>query len=180
MTPLRTHRLTLRDWITDPDDLHFVLDMYSRGDVQRYLGRSPRLMVDVEEARAAVRRWTALEDGPLGVRAITTHEGERVGSLLLKRIPWSADAVAPGTPEDIEVGWHLHPDAWGHGYASEAAAAVLQEAWDGGIPRVVAVTNPANSASQAVCRRIGMRHLGLSDRYYDTTCEFFAIEAPAR
>jgi RimJ/RimL family protein N-acetyltransferase len=87
--------------------------------------------------------------------------------------------VAHGTPEDIEIGWHLHPDAWGRGYASEAAAAVLGQAWHAGLSRVIAVTNPANVASQAVCRRIGMRHGGLTERYYDTTCELFEIEAPA-
>src|SRR3546814_7376212 len=137
-----------------------LFDTYSRMEVQRYIGRTPRVMTDPAEARATVERWRGLQDGVLGVRAITTHDGERIGSLLLKRIAWSADAVAPGTPEDIEIGWHLHPRAWGHGYASEAAAAVLEQAWAAGIRRVVAVTNPANAASQSVCRRIGMRHLG--------------------
>jgi RimJ/RimL family protein N-acetyltransferase len=173
MTPLRTSRLTLRDWTTDADDLAFVFDTYSRIEVQRYIGRTPRMMTEPAEARAVVERWLTLEDAPLGVRAITTHAGERLGSLLLKRIPWSADAAAAGTPEDIEIGWHLHPHAWGHGYASEAAAAVLQQAWDAGILRVVAVTNPANVASQAVCRRIGMTHRGQTTLYYDTTCELF-------
>src|SRR3546814_10249798 len=115
-------------------------------EVQRYIGRTPRVMTDPAEARATVERWRGLQDGVLGVRAITTHDGERIGSLLLKRIAWSADAVAPGTPEDIEIGWHLNPRAWGHGYASEAAAAVLEQAWAAGIRRVVAVTNPANAA----------------------------------
>ncbi|KAA9155870.1 GNAT family N-acetyltransferase [Microbacterium lushaniae] len=180
MTPVQTPRLTLRVWTTDADDVAFVFDMYSRMEVQRYLGRNPRVLTDLAEARAMVGRWAALEEGALGVRAITTHDGERLGSLLLKRIPWSADAAAPGTPEDIEIGWHLHPDAWGHGYAAEAAAAVLPLAWAAGIPRVVAVTNPANAASQSVCRRIGMRALGPTDRYYDTTCELFELVAPAR
>ena len=179
MTPVQTARLTLRPFTTHADDLAFVFDMYSRMEVQRYLGRNPRVLTDPAEARALVGRWASLEDGALGVRAITTHRGDRLGVLLLKRIPWSADAAAPGTPEDIEIGWHLHPDAWGSGYAAEAAAAVLPEAWAAGIPRIVAVTNPANAASQRVCRRIGMRALGPTDRYYDTTCELFELVAPA-
>lgn len=178
MNPARTDRLLLRPWTTDADDLAFVFDMYSRIEVQRYIGRTPRVMTDPAEARATVERWQRMEDGVLGVRAITTRDGARAGSLLLKHIPWSADAAAPGAPEDIEIGWHLHPRAWGHGYASEAATAVLEQAWIAGVGRVVAVTNPANTASQSVCRRIGMRHLGTTDRYYDTTCELFEIAPP--
>ena len=43
------------------------------------------------------------------------------------------------------------------GYVAEAARAVLDHVLASGLPRVVAVTDPANSASQAVCERIGMR-----------------------
>ena len=50
---------------------------------------------------------------------------------------------------------------------------VLEHALDAGLPRVVAVTNPENTASQQVCRRIGMTHEGRTDRYYDATCELF-------
>lgn len=91
--------------------------------------------------------------------------------LLLKSIPASGTDGAPSG--DTEIGWHLHPDAWGHGYASEAAARVLRFAFEAGLEKVVAVTNPANTASQSVCRRIGMRHKGQTDAYYDTICELF-------
>jgi len=80
---------------------------------------------------------------------------------------------------DTEIGWHFHPDYWGSGYASEAASAVLAHAWASGLERVVAVTNPENTASQAVCLRIGMRHDGQTDRYYNATCELFVAERPA-
>ncbi|MGP3534428.1 GNAT family N-acetyltransferase [Microbacterium sp. RD1] len=175
---MRTDRLTLRRWTTEPDDLAFVYDTYSRDEVARWIGNPPRVMASPTEARAAVARWLSLDDPPLGVRAVTTHEGDRLGSLLLKRIPWSADAVPAGTPEDVEIGWHLHPDAWGRGYATEAARVVLGEAWASGIPRVVAVTHPDNAASQRVCRRIGMRGLGRTDRYYGVECELFEMLAP--
>ncbi len=177
-TTRRTERLVLRAWTAEPDDLAFVFDTYRRDEVARWLGPTPRPMTEPAQARAAVERWQSLADGVLGVRAISTLDGRRRGSILLKRIPWSADAVPAGTAEDIEIGWHLHPDAWGAGYASEAAAAVLEEAWAAGLERIVAVTNPANLASQAVCRRIGMRHLGQSDRYYDAVCELFEITRP--
>jgi RimJ/RimL family protein N-acetyltransferase len=171
----RTARLELRRWTTSPGDLAFLFDMYRLPEVHRFLGRVPRPWTDPSEAAAAVARWQALAEPPLGVRAVTTHDGRRLGSLLLKRIPWSADAVAPGTPEDVEIGWHLHPDAWGQGYATEAAAAVLADARAAGLERIVAVTNRANRASQAVCLRLGMIALGETDRYYDTPCRLFEI-----
>ncbi|WP_268743677.1 GNAT family N-acetyltransferase [Arthrobacter nitrophenolicus] len=71
------------------------------------------------------------------------------------------------------MGWHFHPDYWGHGYASEAAAAVLAYAFDSGLRKVVAVTAPANTASQKVCIRIGLVHKGQTGRYYNALCELF-------
>lgn len=174
----RTDRLVLRAWTSDPDDLDFLYDMYARADVRRYLGDG-RTMTDPAEATAMLTRWQALADGVRGVRAVTTPQGRRLGSILLKDIPWSADSeeAADGMPPDVEIGWHFHPDAWGAGYAGEAAAAVLADAWAAGIARVVAVTNPANAASQRVCLRLGMTHLGRTDRYYDAVCELFEITA---
>jgi RimJ/RimL family protein N-acetyltransferase len=74
---------------------------------------------------------------------------------------------------DTEIGWHFHPNYWGHGYATEAAAAVLAHALDSGLDKVVAVTAPANTASQRVCLRIGMTHRGQTDRYYNALCELY-------
>lgn len=65
----------------------------------------------------------------------------------------------PGTPVhgDIEIGWRLREDAWGQGYAREAAEAVLAWAWanlDCG--RVVSFTIPANEPSWRLMERIGL------------------------
>lgn len=172
---LRTERLELRPWTLDDGDVDVLFDMHSRWDVQRYIGAVPRVMESREEAVELVRRRIALDDGVRGVWAVT-ERGRLLGSALLKHIPWSA-GVADGRPEDTEVGWHLHPDAWGHGYATEAAAALLTRAFDAGVPRVVAVTNPANLASQRVCERLGMTALGLTGAYYDTECALFEVRA---
>ena len=64
------------------------------------------------------------------------------------------------------------------GLADYFSKAKIADAWDAGLDRVVAVTNPANTASMAVCRRIGMTHLGQSDAYYDTVCELFEARRP--
>jgi ribosomal-protein-alanine N-acetyltransferase len=59
----------------------------------------------------------------------------------------------------VHIGWHLAPDAWHHGYATEGAAAVLDFAFDEiGLSEVVAHTSVRNEPSQAVMRSLGMTH----------------------
>jgi RimJ/RimL family protein N-acetyltransferase len=57
------------------------------------------------------------------------------------------------------VGWRLARDAWGHGYATEAARAALSYGFDvAGLTEVVSFTSETNQRSQAVMRRLGMTH----------------------
>jgi len=58
---------------------------------------------------------------------------------------------------EVEIGWRLRHDAWGRGYAREAAQASLEWAWANlGAPRIVAITVPANSRSWGLMERLGM------------------------
>jgi len=70
----------------------------------------------------------------------------------------------------FEIGWRLREDAWGHGYASEAARASLDLAFGSlGARFVVALTVPGNVSSQKVMTRLGMRrmpHLDFLDRRF--------------
>ncbi|MGC5054617.1 GNAT family N-acetyltransferase [Micromonospora sp. DT48] len=171
MRSIASDRLLLRPW--RDEDADFLLDLESRWEVVRFLGARPRIMNSREDALASIARRRAIDDPIHGIWAITTAaDGRLVGNLLLKPIPLSAGEPACG-PTDIEVGWHLHPEAWGQGYATEAAAAVLADAFSLGLTRVIAVTDPDNRASQAVCRRLGMTHLGRTTRYYDAPNELF-------
>jgi RimJ/RimL family protein N-acetyltransferase len=59
----------------------------------------------------------------------------------------------------VEVGWRLHPDQWGQGYATEAASASLRFGFDeADLEEIVAFTTTLNTRSQAVMERIGMVH----------------------
>lgn len=175
MLTLETPRLTLRPFTAE--DADFVLDMYSRMEVQRFIGRKPNLMKDRAEALALINAWAARDDGTCGIWAVQVKEsGQLAGTLLLKPIPASGPESQPSG--DIEIGWHFHPNNWGQGYATEAGAAVLAHAFDAGLPRIVAVTNPANTASQRVCTRIGLQPRGTTDRYYNTVCELFTADNP--
>lgn len=57
-----------------------------------------------------------------------------------------------------EIGWTLHPDFEGHGYATEAAASVAGLAFDVlGVHRLFARLDVENIGSIRVCERLGMR-----------------------
>lgn len=70
----------------------------------------------------------------------------RAGSHWPERADW------PG----IEIGWALHPDHWGRGYATEAGAAACDWVFaHHDVDAIYSVILPENTASQAVARRLG-------------------------
>jgi len=76
-----------------------------------------------------------------------------IGMVGLHRVR----AVLPCSPA-VEVEWRLHPEHWGNGYATEAAAASLRFGFDEvGLEEIVAYTTTLNVRSQAVMERMGMR-----------------------
>lgn len=174
----RTDRLIVRMYI--PDDAPFVFDMYSRSEVQQFLGPSPRPHDTIEMSSAAIQHWRAVsESNPLlGVWAVTLLNGEPVGTVMLKMAPLSADAQPLPLSDDYEVGWHLHPQHWGHGYAREATQGAISRAFDAGVGEVIALIHPANEKSKLVAKRLGMQHLGLSDRYYSMQAELYRASSP--
>jgi RimJ/RimL family protein N-acetyltransferase len=176
---LRSNRLILRQWVLD--DADFAFDMYSRWEVQRFLGRAPRVMEQRSEAVEKILQWQRLDHPVHGVWAVASKgTSQLLGTLLLKPIPASGDQVPLLPSEDVEIGWHFHPDSWGHGYATEAAATVLDHAFRNSLDNIVAVTSPENAASQNVCRRVGMTHHGLTAAYYNTVCELFVASNHAK
>ena len=64
----------------------------------------------------------------------------------------------PAYADEVEVGWRLHPSAWGKGYATEAGRAAVGAALDHlDLARVIACIDPGNHASIAVADRLGMQ-----------------------
>lgn len=162
-----TERLRLRPWTASPADLARLADIYSRDEVCRWIGGTPTV-----PPAELVSRWAQVHalDDRHGCWAIEAGGGPAAGTVLFKPLP---NGVG-----EVEVGWHLHPDSWGHGYATEAARAVIGRGFDAGIPEVYAVVRPGNEASMAVCRRLGMALLGRIRRWYDVELEAFRLMAP--
>lgn len=173
----QTERLDARPW--DPDaHAAGALEMYGDPEVARYIGGI--LMRDEAEQRAfiltIIDRIATLDPGlgswPLFERA----SGELVGTALLKPLPASGTQRAPSG--DIEIGWHLARKHWKRGFATEAGHALLHRGFETlGLPVLHAVVEPANTASQAVARRLGMRDMGRTERYYDLPLEHFELGA---
>ena len=158
-----TDRLIVRDW--RDEDAARMLDMYSRDDVVRFLGSVPTTMASIEQAHERIargRRRNAEQSGPCGWWAVEVRDtAQVVGTVALVTVDGSEE---PGAP--VEVAWHLHLDSQGHGYATEAARGTLDRAHAVGLPEVLALTDEANTASQAVCRRLGLELRGVSAEFY--------------
>lgn len=165
---LRTSRLVLRQW--REDDLLAFLDIYGRDEVVQWLGPHPRLPVTTpEQALERIRRWRGRQaelDPPMGLWAVAEalQDTRPVGTVLLLPLH---DATGP--TNEVEVGWHLHPEHQGRGIASEAAGALLEVAARAGLREVLALTDLDNTRSQALAMRLGMTDEGVSHRWFALT-----------
>jgi RimJ/RimL family protein N-acetyltransferase len=167
-----TPRLKIRQWTLD--DAPVALDILSRIEVVQWLGDGvPVLTKDLDEARMKVERWRGRENPPLGHWAVEVADGgpldgRVIGTVLLLTLPNSENG-------EVEIGWHLHPEAWGNGYAPEAAREVLRRAFDGGLPEVHAVTHLTNTNSMRVGAKLGMEHLGITHNWYEEPSQHYRI-----
>lgn len=144
---IETDRLILRSW--RDDELPILAGWHADPRVMLHFGRT-RTLQDVAERLELMRDWERTR-GFTFWAVERRSDGVVVGNCGLKplTVPWPV-------PTDIEIGWMLAHDAWGQGYAAEAAAAALAEGRRLA-PRVVAIIAPANRASVRVAEKIGMR-----------------------
>jgi ribosomal-protein-alanine N-acetyltransferase len=118
------------------------------------LGSSPT----GEESDALVDRFMEEMEregwGPWAVEVAGAGGAPFVGMVGLHRV----NPALPCAPA-VEAAWRLHPDHWGHGYATEAASASLDYGFGpAGLDEIIAFTTTRNDRSQAVMERIGMVH----------------------
>lgn len=151
---LETDRLILRDWAED--DWPAFFRHTNTPAVMRWLGGV------MDEAGCAVARarlesyrrdhghtfwavWRKTDGGHLA--------GELLGFCGLKRANQAGGPIG-----DFEIGWRFREDAWGKGYAREAAVATMRAGFERfGAPHMIALTVAENTGSWGLMRRLGMQ-----------------------
>lgn len=148
--PVNTSRLRLRP--LSVADIPALVSYHALADVHNFL---PFGAIDAENIKARITNgpWshsTLEQEGDVLVLGVELETGELVGDVMLR---WRSSEHQCG-----EIGYVFHPRHAGHGYATEAARALLGLAFgELDLHRVIARIDPRNVASIAVVERLGMR-----------------------
>lgn len=139
-----TDRLSLR--LHRESDLERLVAIYSQSGVARFLLGEPWTR---ESGAPQLERRLARTglDGPEGSLALAV---ERAGHLIGAVSAWRTEQER----RTVELGWTLDPAHGGHGYATEAVAAVVDRH---DVHRVSAQMDARNDASARLATRLGMR-----------------------
>lgn len=147
---LGTDRLALRGW--RDDDLDALASMNADPEVMRHiLGGSVR---DREQSAQGLRKmikdWEARGFGLFAVEVRQT--GAWAGWVGLA-VPEFLPEVMPA----VEIGWRLDRRFWGHGYATEAATAVLRFGFNVcHLDRIISIRHVDNARSARVMEKLGL------------------------
>jgi RimJ/RimL family protein N-acetyltransferase len=148
--PLETDRLLLRPY--RDDDLDALHDIERLEETARYLYNPP---LDLDATRALLERRIALsaidkEHDGFVLAVVLKESGTLIGHVTLE--------VKSREHHQGEIGYVLHPDHQGHGYATEAAAVMLRLGFEElDLHRIVGRLDARNGASARVLERLGTR-----------------------
>lgn len=148
--PVTTDRLTLRRYTeTDLDDLH---RLHAHPDVARYMYWEPWSRGRAMEGlgRRMQQSSPTHEGDVLDLAVIRTADGVSLGEVHLQNVS--------DEHRRAELGFAFHPAHHGHGYAREAATAMLRLAFETfAFRRVIGRCDADNAASAGLMERLGMR-----------------------
>jgi len=148
VTTIETERLVLRPWAEADRTAYVALN--ADPQVGEWLG-GPFTEAEMSEAfdrlmgPAPAEQWIWA--------GLCKSDQAIVGMFMLRRVTGD-DHPRAG---EVEIGWRLASAAWGRGYASEAARAILDFGFSAlDVAEIVAFTATTNLRSQAVMRRLGL------------------------
>ncbi|RQW64416.1 GNAT family N-acetyltransferase [Vibrio viridaestus] len=148
---LETPRLRIRQW--REEDKFSLAKMNSDPNVMQFF---PSIMTEQQSDALYQRMFRLIERGELGFYAVELKASNRLIGMvgLLEHGEESDLPFAPG----VEIGWRLAQEFWGNGYATEAALATLQYAFQTlEFDTVYSLTAIQNAPSRRVMEKIGMR-----------------------
>ena len=168
--PKPTDRLIFRTWAAE-SDAALAAGLWGDRRVTELIGGpfdeaavAARLAAECQRCRdEGVQYW------PVFLRDTGSEHGfgPHVGAVGLRRYSGDAPSCA-GLPSVFEVGFHLRPEHWGKGLATEAATAVLEFAFtELKVDAIFVGHNPQNKKSPAVLRKLGFTFT--HEEYYPPT-----------
>jgi len=152
---IHTQRLKLRE-LTE-GDLQAVHDYASDPEVVRYTPFGPNTMVDTKNfLDGALSRQKEEPRTDIGLGIELREEGRLIGTCRINKT----------SENEAYVGYILNKRYWGHGYATEAAGALMRFGFtELGVHRIYADCHPDNAASIRVLEKIGMTLEGRRREY---------------
>lgn len=166
----------LRPW--SDDDLGGLRELTQRAEVMRHIG--PRVtLTDKQTQQQHVAKLAHWHEHGFGARAAARRDtNEWIGYSVLQH---PRSDVVELAHSDVEIGWLLLPSAWGHGYATEAAQALVKEGFQRlELDRIVARYQPANIASRRIMEKIGMRFERNAMDRHGNSIRVYSIENSGR
>jgi RimJ/RimL family protein N-acetyltransferase len=157
---LYTERLCLR--VPASEDAEDLYDLFAEAEVMQGLGKEP--VSAVEEVRAMIEEgmiggWRTDGLGPFILETVATDRQVvgQAGLMIFDARDWTPSTwTKAGSYAQPELGWALTRTHWGHGYATEAAAAIRDWSYERpNIERLVSLISPDNVRSQLVAERLG-------------------------
>ena len=148
--PLETPRLFLRPF--EDGDFEALYAIHSREDVTRFLDWEPPSRDDVRALLNRIKPMTALDPtgDALRLAALLREDRTLIGDFSLWRVTREHG--------EGEIGFVMHPDHHGHGYATEASLQVLKVGFELlELHRIVGRCDARNTASARLMERLGMR-----------------------
>ncbi|WP_162558471.1 GNAT family N-acetyltransferase [Saliniradius amylolyticus] len=166
MTELTTERLRLRPFRTD--DAGALNRINSRSEVMRYIGKPVETIRNTEDylRESVLADYSKYGFGRHAV--IEQHSGELIGFCGLKYLP---------DLDEVDIGYRLHPDYWGLGYATEAGQATMKFGREKlGLSRIIGIAMDENTASIEVLKKLGLKPDGRVN-HLGTECARFLWQA---
>ena len=159
---IETERLVLRP--PKDGDVSAVYRFVADPEVMRWIGDEGRTGTYADAVDRIERYRRAWElDGFGHFMVVPKASGEPIGRVGI--LVWDPRTWEHGTRRDLgdaaelELGWTLERAAWGHGFATEAAIAVLGWAFrELQPPRLISLIRPDNVRSLRVAQKVGERY----------------------